>query len=75
MLYKEKEMSIYTGNSEDEAIAIVKLDYPGHYVHCFGCSAGLYDIAVYLSEADFSADADENDNKRMVDRVAVSQIS
>lgn len=63
-----------TAGSEQEAIDAVQAIFPGSYVHCFGEASNGFDVAVYDSEDDFEADANDGDNYRIRARYAVAQV-
>jgi len=58
--------------TESQAVSQVQEQYPDKFVTCFGESTNGFDVAVYESEDDFDADAEENSNDRMIARVAVA---
>ena len=60
-----------TALSESDAIAQVQAIFPESYIHCFGEASNGFDVAVYASEEDFDADANDGDNCRIKARYAV----
>lgn len=60
---------MYSATTEAQAIALVSEEHIGSY--CFGLSGSSFDVAVYDNEADFDADAEDDDNQRMVARYLV----
>lgn len=60
--------------SEADATEQVQLIYPESYIHCFGESGGYFDVAVYDSEDDFDADANDGDNYRIKARYSVWMV-
>ncbi len=63
-----------TAATETEAINRVQEIYPESYVHCFGESGDRFDLAVYDSEDDFDADANDGDNYRIKARFNIKIV-
>lgn len=61
-----------TATFEQDAIEQVEAIFPESYVHCFGEASNGFDVAVYDSEEDFDADANDGDNYRIKARYAVA---
>lgn len=63
-----------TATDEVSAIEQVQTIFPDSYVHCFGESCDKFDIAVYDSEDDFDADANDGNNYRIKARYAIAIV-
>jgi hypothetical protein len=58
--------------TQSQATAQIQAEYPDMFVHCFGEAFAGFDFGVYSCEADFDADAIDNDNTRMMARITVA---
>lgn len=66
-----------SATTQEEAVKKVQAMHPGSFVYCFGLDSLGFDVAVYPSEADFTAHGINayGDNSQITARHAVVVVS
>ena len=66
-----------SATTQEEAVKKVQALHPGSFVYCFGIGSLGFDVAVYPSEADFTAHGINvhGDNPQITARHAVAVVS